>query len=79
MELFRETGERYREAVTLHSCGDAYLAAGDPAAAWQVWQQALAIFDELNHAHAEQVRAKLRALPQAARSAANAATSRSSE
>ncbi len=55
-------GERYREAVTLNGVGDTHLAAGDPQAARDAWQQALVIFDDFHHAHADQVRTKLTAL-----------------
>ena len=60
-DLFHEVGFRYREAVSLNGLGDAHHATGDAAAAQRVWQQALNIFHDLDHAHAERVRAKLAA------------------
>jgi hypothetical protein len=38
---------------------DARHDVGELPRAWQAWQQALAIFEEIRHADAEQVRAKL--------------------
>jgi hypothetical protein len=43
--------------------GDAQRAGGDIAAAGQSWRRAVVIFDHLGHADAEEVRAKLGALP----------------
>jgi len=60
--LYRGVGDRYFEADTLSHLGDAYHAAGQPDAARDAWCHALAIFDELNHPDAEQVRVKVRHL-----------------
>ncbi|HEV8561123.1 MAG TPA: tetratricopeptide repeat protein [Actinophytocola sp.] len=57
----RKTGDRAGEAETLTTLGDAHHAHGDTAAATQAWTAALAIFEELDHPNAHQVRDKLRA------------------
>jgi DNA-binding SARP family transcriptional activator/tetratricopeptide (TPR) repeat protein len=54
-----QSGNRYEQAKTTVYLGDAHAAAGHPAAAREAWQQALAIFDDLHHADAAQVRARL--------------------
>jgi DNA-binding SARP family transcriptional activator len=59
LSLFRDLGDRYNEATTLTHLGDTHHAIGDRQAARDAWQQALAILDELDHADAAQVRAKL--------------------
>jgi tetratricopeptide (TPR) repeat protein len=60
LELNRQLGDHYTEADTLTHLGDTYRAAGEPAAAQDVWRQAVAILDDLHHPEAAQVRAKLR-------------------
>jgi DNA-binding SARP family transcriptional activator/tetratricopeptide (TPR) repeat protein len=57
--LYRELGDRYYEATALNSLGDVRLSAGDSGAARRAWAQALAILEELDHADASRVRAKL--------------------
>jgi len=57
--LFRSQSDRYFEADILTSLGDAHCAAGDPGAAAIAWRQALTILIELDHADADNVRAKL--------------------
>jgi predicted negative regulator of RcsB-dependent stress response len=42
--------------------GDTHHAAGDHDAARDTWEQAQAIFEDLQHPDAEQVRHKLKAL-----------------
>jgi DNA-binding SARP family transcriptional activator/tetratricopeptide (TPR) repeat protein len=59
LDLARELGDRCHEAAALIHIGDTHCAAGDPGAARDVWQQALTILDDLHHAGAEEVRAKL--------------------
>jgi DNA-binding SARP family transcriptional activator len=59
LSLSREAGDRVFEAHTLTRLGDTSHAAGDRARAREAWQQALAILDDLQHADANQVRAKL--------------------
>jgi DNA-binding SARP family transcriptional activator len=57
--LHRELGDRYFEADALNSLGDSYLSADRSAAARRAWAQALPILEELDHADADGVRAKL--------------------
>lgn len=64
LTLFREFGDRYFEATSLSHLGDARCAAGEQQEALQAWQQALAILDDLQHAEAGQVRAKLAGAPE---------------
>ena len=59
LSLYRESGDRFREADTLTHLGDTRHAAGDLAQAREAWQQALAILEDLQHPDAGQVRAKL--------------------
>jgi DNA-binding SARP family transcriptional activator/tetratricopeptide (TPR) repeat protein len=61
LSMHRESGDRSNEADTLIHLGDTRQAAGDLAQAQQAWHQALAILDDLQHADADQVRAKLTA------------------
>jgi predicted negative regulator of RcsB-dependent stress response len=62
IELFREVGDRYNEASSLHHLGDLHADAGDPTSAREVWAQALAIFDGVSDQDAADVRAKLKRL-----------------
>jgi DNA-binding SARP family transcriptional activator/tetratricopeptide (TPR) repeat protein len=57
--LFNVLGDRYSEARTLALLGDVHLSAGDSGAARRAWAQALRILEEIDHADADQVRAKL--------------------
>ena len=57
--LCRDYADRYSEAEILSHVGDARHAAGELPQARQAWQQALAIYDDLRHPGADQVRAKL--------------------
>ena len=57
--LYRELGDRYFEAGALTSLGDVHLSAGDSGAARRAWAQALRILEEIDHADASRVRAKL--------------------
>jgi predicted negative regulator of RcsB-dependent stress response len=50
---------RYYEGNVTEHLGDAYAAAGDHRAAIDAWRHALEILDDLGHADARQVRAKL--------------------
>jgi DNA-binding SARP family transcriptional activator len=59
IDLYRELGDRYEEAKTLTHLGDTHRAAGDSGAARDAWQEALAILVDLDHADADQVRARL--------------------
>jgi tetratricopeptide (TPR) repeat protein len=57
--LYRGLGDRYYEAGALTSLGDVHLSAGDSAAARRAWARALRILQEIDHADASRVRAKL--------------------
>jgi tetratricopeptide (TPR) repeat protein/transcriptional regulator with XRE-family HTH domain len=59
LDLCRDNGDRCTEAVILIHAGDARRAAGELPLARQAWQQALAIYDDIDHPDAEKVRAKL--------------------
>jgi tetratricopeptide (TPR) repeat protein len=60
--IIREFGDRFSEAETLTHLGDTRHAAGDLRRAREAWQQALPIFEDLQHPDADQVRAKLAGL-----------------
>jgi len=57
--LYRQLGDRYNQSQTLVYLGEAHRASGSPAAAADVWQQALAILEEMHHPEVGQVRARL--------------------
>ena len=59
LDLFNVLGDRYSEARTLSCLGDVHLSAGDAGAARRAWAQALRILEEIDHADAGRVRAKL--------------------
>ena len=59
LALFREGGYRYYEARTLVRLGDTHHATKDSDGAQDCWRGALAIFTDLDHPDAEQVRARL--------------------
>jgi DNA-binding SARP family transcriptional activator/tetratricopeptide (TPR) repeat protein len=67
LRIFREIGARYNEADTLTNIGDTRHAGGNQDQARAAWQKALAILDDLEHADAGRVRAKLRQLASAGR------------
>jgi DNA-binding SARP family transcriptional activator/tetratricopeptide (TPR) repeat protein len=60
LTLHRELADRYFTTKLLTHLGDAHQAAGDVDAARHAWEEALTILDDLGHADADQVRAKLR-------------------
>jgi tetratricopeptide (TPR) repeat protein len=55
LDRHRETGYRIREARTLCSLGDAYLGAGDPAAARRHWDEARRIYTDIQSAEVGQI------------------------
>jgi tetratricopeptide (TPR) repeat protein len=57
--LYREFGDRYNEADELVVLGDVRRDAGNLDGARTAWQEALRIFDELGHADADLLRARL--------------------
>jgi hypothetical protein len=63
LALYRQDGDRYYEAETLSQVGDVFHDAGDRESAERIWRQALTILDELDHASAGQLRARLMESP----------------
>jgi DNA-binding SARP family transcriptional activator/tetratricopeptide (TPR) repeat protein len=59
LALFRAIGDRFHEADASDHLGDTYRAAADPHRAAQSWRRAAEILEELGHADAARVRAKL--------------------
>lgn len=59
LNLFREVADRYNEAATLVRLGDAHHAAGSGDQAGHAWRRALTIFEQLGHADAGRIRAKI--------------------
>jgi DNA-binding SARP family transcriptional activator/tetratricopeptide (TPR) repeat protein len=64
LRLQREVGDRRYEAEVLTHLGDTRHSADELAQARDAWEQALAILDDLHHADADAVRARLAALEQ---------------
>ena len=62
LDLYRKLGDRFFEADVISYLGEAYHAVGQPELARAAWQEALAIFDSLDHPDAERVRTQLIAL-----------------
>jgi tetratricopeptide (TPR) repeat protein len=65
LELRRDLDLPGDEAETLAHLGDAHHLTGDPHAARDAWQRALAILDRLGHPDVDRVRAKLAAVADA--------------
>jgi tetratricopeptide (TPR) repeat protein len=59
IQLDRELGSRYWEAVVLDRLGDVYAAVSDSHRAQSVWRQAFGILDTLRHPDADAVMQKL--------------------
>lgn len=59
LNLHQAVGSRYNQSNTLDRIGDTRNAMGATRAARDAWRQALAILDELDHADADRLRAKL--------------------
>ncbi|MFC5831456.1 AfsR/SARP family transcriptional regulator [Nonomuraea insulae] len=59
LNLFREVSDRYNEAATLVRLGDAHQADDHDRQADDAWRRALEIFEQLGHADADRIRAKL--------------------
>jgi DNA-binding SARP family transcriptional activator/Tfp pilus assembly protein PilF len=80
LDLYRRQQDRHHEAATLACIGDAHEAMGNLDTARENWKLALNIHDELHHADAAKVRAKLGKLssPTAAPSSDDASDSDSS-
>jgi DNA-binding SARP family transcriptional activator/tetratricopeptide (TPR) repeat protein len=60
---YRRQGDRLAEAEVLTHLAEAEQAHGDADAARGSWQQALVILEDLGHPDADEIRAKLDALP----------------
>jgi len=60
--MYRQLGNRYREAATLDDTAEAMLGAGDTTAARLTWLRALNIYADFGHAAASDIRAKLHRL-----------------
>jgi tetratricopeptide (TPR) repeat protein len=58
----RMKGDYFLQADVLTRLGDTHLAMGEPAAARDLWQQALVILDDLAHRDAAGVRERLQGL-----------------
>lgn len=59
LDLARIAGDRFREADVFAHLGDLHHAHGKTRGALKFWTQALAIFNEIHHPDADQIRAKL--------------------
>ncbi len=64
LDLFGHLGDRPGQAGTLTHLGDTHRAGGDQTAARAAWQHALDILTELDHPDADEIRGKLRGLPE---------------
>ncbi len=62
--LAREAGDRFGEAEVLTHLGDNCLASGERRGAGHAWHKALDVLDDLHHAGAAPLRAKLQQLGQ---------------
>lgn len=62
LDARRKKGDYFLQADVLTGLGDTHLAMGKPAAARDLWQQALVILDDLAHRDAAGVRARLQTL-----------------
>jgi len=59
LRIFRSVGDRWGEAESLTDLGDSRQAVGESLQAREAWQQALAIFDDLQHPDAAKIRTRL--------------------
>jgi tetratricopeptide (TPR) repeat protein len=62
MSVAHEIGDWFHEAEAAEHLGDTYRDAGDAASAERSWHRALALFDQLGHADAARMRAKMTGL-----------------
>jgi tetratricopeptide (TPR) repeat protein len=62
LRAYTDAGERYFRAQTLIHLGETHQANRHHEATRDLWQQALAILDDLHHPDAAPIRAKLRDL-----------------
>jgi hypothetical protein len=61
LDVHRRSNHRYCQAGVLLHLGDVHAVAGDQAAARAAWLSAVRILDDLGHAEAAEVRARLAA------------------
>jgi DNA-binding SARP family transcriptional activator len=59
LATYRRLADLWGQAECLAHLGDTRLAEGDPLAARQAWEQSLAIYDDLGHVKAGEIRTKL--------------------
>jgi tetratricopeptide (TPR) repeat protein len=59
LALAREQGDRYAEAEALDHLGDSFHETSDDRAAADHWRSAAAIYEELGHPNAAEIRSKL--------------------
>jgi tetratricopeptide (TPR) repeat protein len=59
LTIRRQVGDRQGEGEALRTLGDLLADTDRPDAARQSWHQALAIFDDLDHPNADEVRKRL--------------------
>ena len=59
LKLYRDLGDLQHQADALIELGDAQQAAGNPQAAREAWQHALAILEGLHHPDVTPFRARL--------------------
>src|SRR5262249_49088222 len=60
--LYQQVSDRVNEAETLLKLGDTHAVAGNITSARDAYRQSLAIFDDLGHPEAENIRTKLAAV-----------------
>jgi tetratricopeptide (TPR) repeat protein len=60
LEEFRTLERPFESAGTLDRIGDVHADAGDAGAAEAAWREALGLYEDLGHANADALRAKLR-------------------
>jgi hypothetical protein len=59
--VFAAIGEQFEVATTLVNLGDTHLATGEVAQARQVWEEALEIYERLDHTDVAKARSRLTA------------------
>lgn len=60
--IFQATGSDYHLGFAYTEMGDSYAMMGDFRSAQKIYAESIAIFDELQHPHADTIREKLRGL-----------------
>jgi DNA-binding SARP family transcriptional activator/tetratricopeptide (TPR) repeat protein len=62
LRAYADAGDRYLQAQTLIHLGETHQASGNQEATRDLWQQALAILNDLHHPDAAPIRARLQGL-----------------